>query len=193
MQQRSVLVVRTILGFFAVIFFAVALTLSIFLIGNKTDGFYSFFSTRGYLAADDLMGGTEHFDAFRKGEMVLFSADGDFERSIVKGQIVLFKKSIDGNTSIAARRVDSVVIKRLPSGGTVTTYLLKADNSEELLPFDVAPNEILGVYSRVSKSAGAFFAFLDSFTGFVVLIVAPSVLGLSAAGFLIFSYLRKRD
>lgn len=193
MQQRSVLTIRIILGIFAVILFAVALTFSIFSIGNKTDGFYTFFSTKGYLAADDLMGGNENFDSFRKGEMVFFSADGDFERSIAKGQIVLFKKSIDGNIFVAARRVDSVKIERLPSGTTVTTYFLKADNSEEILPFDVAPNEIFGVFSGVSKSAGAFFAFLDSFTGFVVFILFPAVSGLSAAGFLIFSYLRKRN
>ncbi len=172
-----------------VVFYAIIALLLIFSIMNLSkkdeESIPSIFG-KGYMTVlTDSMTGDQK-DSFTPNDLIFVSVitEKNREKKLAKveaansdgigGSIITFKTvGPDGNFILDSHRVIEVV---KDSKGNVIQYITRGDNALDVQTETVNPNDVRAVYTGKWTGAGSFFKFLQTKTGFFVVIVLPVLL-----------------
>ena len=111
----------------------------------------------------------------KKGDMIVGTMLNDEEkRSLKKGDIITFFVDLnnDGNKELNTHRIVNV----MDNGGGSIVYTTKGDNNDREDQKIVRANDVVAIWHEGDTKIGGiggFFAFLQSSTGFLLLIVLP--------------------
>lgn len=176
MKKKKILntVVNVIVILIAVIVIIIAATS----IASVEKGYNSYF---GYIAAavkTNSMEGTRE-DSFNKGDMLFVKALSDAERLTLKeGDVITFWDIIDGVKALNTHRIIEVNEMRGAEGQLLAkSYVTKGDNNINRDNTPVNYDNVVGLYTgNRAAGLGSVVLFLQSSTGFLCLVVVPSIL-----------------
>ena len=165
----------------------VVLIVAVAAITNSVKGYNNVFgSTFLAVQSDSMDGGRE--DSFKKGDMIVAKILKDAQKKeLEKDQIITFWMLNDsGQKVLNTHRIIEVNQDRQGNVYYVTqgdkAALNQIDETES-----VVPRDIVARYQFKMKGFGNFLLFLKSSTGFLVVIVIPSILAL---GYCVFLFIR---
>lgn len=126
---------------------------------------YSFIN----IISDSMSG--DNPDSFNKGDLIIINRNAD-KKNLQVGQIITFETVIQGELVLNTHRI----VKAYHSETGESAYETKGDANLANDEYLVSESNIIGVYTSKISGAGNFVSFLQSTTGFFVLIVLPALL-----------------
>jgi signal peptidase len=112
-------------------------------------------------------------DSLFVGDLIVINRKVD-KTNLKVGQIITFETFINGKRALNTHRIVSVT-----GSANNVKYETQGDNVNQPDLVLVSPSEVVGVFQKKMPGAGKFIDFLQSPTGFFVLIVLPALLFLS--------------
>lgn len=106
---------------------------------------------------------------FREGDMILIKACDT--ASLKEGDIITFHTIINNEYALNTHRIESIV-----QNGSFRNYVTKGDNNSIADTSIVSDSDIVGKYVTKVSLLGKLMTFLQSSTGFLVVIVLPMLL-----------------
>lgn len=157
------------------------LIFAIISISNGKNGYNNVFGSTVLAVKTGSMSGPNK-DSFDEGDLIVAKIlKGDAKKELQKGDVITFWTLKDGSRELNTHRIIDVET----SGGTVY-YTTKGDASTGQDDLRVPDYEVVAKYSYKIKNLGEPLNFLQSSTGFLVLIVVPSIL---AVGYCVYLFM----
>ena len=161
------------------------LLFAIIAITTATNGYNNLFGSTVLAVETNSMDG-DNEDSFAKGDIVVAKILKDEQKSELKvGDVITFWTLIEGHRELNTHRIIEV-----DSGGAQVAYVTKCDNNTNQDDLTVISSEVVALYSYKIKSLGNILLFLQGSTGFLVIIVIPSLLALGYCVFLFITNLK---
>jgi len=170
MQKRTKKILNIALNVVIGIVCVMILLLAVSTISNRNKGYNSILGYSLYAVKSDSMKGDAK-DSFDKGALVIskvLKTDSE-KKGLNKGDVITFKDlTADRKDFINTHRIVEVV-----ANGDV--YITKGDNSPANDP-DTIYKDVIGVYKFHINKVGDAILFVQSTTGFLIVVVVPSLL-----------------
>lgn len=185
MSKKSQKIISVIVNVIVAIILVMVLFVTISTILSSGQGYTSIFGVASVSVQSDSMKG-ENKDNFVKGDLLFVKVLNDEEKKTLEvGQIITFRDKIEGFDVLNTHRIIEVIPDTAGNGNV--SYRTKGDNN-------TAPDAALRDYKSViglyegSKipAVGSFIDFINTSTGFLVLVVVPSFLIVAYFGFNLF-------
>ena len=171
-------IITIIICVFVLLFAIIALT-------KTSNGYNNVFGSTVLAVKTDSMDG-DNKDSFKKGDLIVCKILKDEQKSELKvDDVITFYTLIDGKRDLNTHRIIEI-----DSVGGQITYVTKGDNNTGQDDLSVAPSDVVAQYSYKIRSLGNIFLFLQDTTGFLIIIVIPSILALAYCVFLFVTNLR---
>lgn len=163
----------------AIIIGIFVLIVAISAVSSKAKGYSSIFGYTVYSVRTESMTG-DNADSFNKGDLIFVNLLDEEERANLKvGDVITFFTLIDvDGDGTPERALNTHRIERINTIGDKEQIITKGDNNAEVdsTPIDKDSTDIVGIYSSKIPWIGNISLFVKSSTGFLILIVIPSLL-----------------
>ncbi|MFW5780339.1 MAG: signal peptidase I [Bacillota bacterium] len=162
-----------------IIICVLVLIIAIAAITNSINGYNNLFGSTFLAVETDSMAG-ENEDSFEAGDMIVSKILKDSQKKeLEEGDVITFWTLIQGQRSLNTHRIVEV-----DETDQNVFYTTQGDANIEEDPLEVAHTDVVARYQYKIKGLGNVLLFMQSRTGFLVVIVIPSVLALSYCIFL---------
>lgn len=165
-----------------IIICVLVLIIAIAAITNSINGYNNVFGSTFLAVETDSMAG-DNKDSFESGDMIVAKVLKDSKkRDLEQGEVITFWTIIEGRRELNTHRIVDV-----DETGQAVFYTTQGDANIEEDTLQVAHTDVVARYQFKIKGFGNFLLFLQSNTGFLVVIVIPSILAL---GYCVFLFIR---
>ncbi len=131
-------------------------------VSKRGDGVPDLFGLRVFSIQSDSME-----DTFYEGDLIVDTKVKD-PAELKVGDVITFFTVIQGERVLNTHRITEIT-----DNGTYLYFTTQGDNSPDVDPLGVHENEIVGLYRFAIPKVGSVIDFLQTGTGFLVVIVLP--------------------